>query len=133
MSKIQSQTDERQDKNLVSPKLSTLLKMVGFNKPCLNFLDTEMLLDWQSAYPVNHNLSSREISQPTKYQVLDWLRESCGIYLSVLPSLDEEVFNLDVITIDKRERFTSTFRCNDYESALEESLLWILENIFTNQ
>lgn len=51
--------EERHGTHFVSSTLGLLLKEHGFNKPCSNFLDTEMMCEWKSAFPINHNLNAK--------------------------------------------------------------------------
>ena len=125
--------EERHGTHFVSSTLGLLLKEHGFNKPCSNFLDIEMMYEWKSAFPINHNLNAKEISQPTNYQVIEWLRETNSIYLSILPSLEDEVsFDLMLVDVAMKEKLTKHINSNNYNSAIEECIVWALENISIN-
>lgn len=75
----------------------------------------------------------KEISQPTNYQVIDWLRETNSIYLSILPSLEDEVlFDLMLVDVAMKEKLTKHINSNNYNSAVEECIIWAFENISIN-
>jgi hypothetical protein len=82
----------------ISKELSIKLKEKGFNRPCFGWYNTNNealnlhLCEGTSRLVLEHPLYCEYIiDAPTTDQVLEWLREDCGLYISMACSRNYDI------------------------------------------
>ena len=117
----------------VSFETAKLLREKGFKGNCImDYIDNELINVYDYDYPSMYELENTEddvINAPTLQMAMKWLREACGLIISIEFQAICPTWKWRVYIKASNKKHTDFQHYNKYEEACEAAIKYCLELI----